>query len=305
MVKKIKFCNMFRAFSLGLVLLTANASATLLTLENTFSLGSQLSISPINFNPTGLGYDSSTGELLYAQVHRGTDLYRSDLTGSNVSSMFVGTVPHPSFGSCSGYYNTAVAADANNYYFSNYCNNSGGYDVFSLSKTTGTVTQISSEIAASGGTPLDVRGGNLYRTEASTGYDYSNLDQIRVSSLSSPDTFTSTVTLAGSQGIADFAIDLSSNSVWTLDYLSSASIRRFDLSTGAMLDVFNLGLDGLTAGLTFANNKLYHYDHITGSSQLRVYNVAQTSSSVPESSAFLLMLLGLGCVVARKFERKN
>ena len=42
-----------------------------------------------------------------------------------------------------------------------------------------------------------------------------------------------------------------------IDYTASATLRRFDLTTGNELDSFALGIDGLTAGLTYANDKLY------------------------------------------------
>jgi len=264
---------------LAVVALAQAAPAQALTFEATYALANQLADPNSNFNPQGLGYDTGSNELLFMQQSAQT-IYRTDLTGTITGSRAVG-------------YNhtTSVAGDGTNYYFSDYTGNSGGLDVFAIGKASGSAAALSSEIAGYGGYPIDVRAGNLYRTEASTGYGYGNLDELRISSLAAPDTILQTLTLAGSVGIGDIAVDEAGGSVWTIDYLASAAIRRFDLATGALLETHLLGLDGLTAGITYADNKLYYYDWQNGSgSTLSVYAIP---ASVPEAASFGLLALGL------------
>jgi hypothetical protein len=138
-----------------------------------------------------------------------------------------------------------------------------------------------------------VRDGTLYRTNISTTYNWANLNQIRISSLATPDAGIQTVTLATGAGIGDIAVDKARNNVWMIDYTASATLRRFDLATGDELDSFGLGLDGLTAGLTYANDKLYYYDWNSGSgSALSVFALAGFTE-VPEAGTLAIFCLGL------------
>ncbi|MFO0885668.1 MAG: hypothetical protein U0894_16025 [Pirellulales bacterium] len=219
-----------------------------LTLAGTVGLNNLLSSTFNNFHPQGLGYDPFANELLFLQQSSGT-IYRTDLNGNLLGSRLI-----------SPFYNhtVSVAADSTNYYFSDFTGNTVGPDLFFIGKAAGTATQISSETAAYGGYPLDVRGGLIYRTQPSTFYGYNNLNQIRIASTSAPDTILNTLNLAVPQGIADFSVDTAGNNIWVLEYSATASIRQFDLTTGVflLLNVYPLGLDGLDAGLTFAQGKL-------------------------------------------------
>lgn len=276
-----------------------SACALSLSLDSSHALGSALSHTASNFHPQGLGYDTAANELLFIQQST-SSIYRTDLAGNVVGSQAIANLPHPTFGGFpTAHHTVSVAADADAFYFSDYTNNSGGYDLLRMDKTTGVVTAFSSEITAYGGYPIDVRGGRLYRTEPSTTYAYANLDQIRVSSIATPDAIGSTVTLAGSQGIGDFAVDLDHGSFWVLDYLASASIRRFDIASGTLLDTFALGLDGLDAGLTYAGGKLYYYDWKSGSdSTLAVYRI--DGAAVPAPATLALVGIGLAALGLRR-----
>ena len=252
-----------------LLVITANASASTVILDSTVNLGSELSTSGWNFRPQGLGYDASANELLFAQ--QGSQVvYRTDLSGNVTGSVSTGLQ-----------HTTSVAADANNYYVSDYTGNTSYPDLYTIDKASGAKTTFSSEVAAYGGYPIDVRGGNLYRTENTNNYNWGSLNEIRVSSLLTPDV-TSSVFLDTTFGIGDMTVDHLSNTLWLIDYSANAYLRQFDLSSGLELASYDFGLDGLTAGLTFANNKLYYYDwdDINGST-LNSYSV----SAVPVPAA--------------------
>jgi len=278
------------------------AGAGALTLSNTYTLGAALSASSSNYHPQGMGFDEAANELIFAQ-QSGNSIVRTNLTGTVLGTRTIGSIPY----TASSTDNTAnhvvsVAADAGNYYFSDYTANTSGRDLYKLGKASGAATVVGSESAAYGGYPIDVRAGQLYRTEATTSYSNSTLHKIRVSSTAAPDTITKTLTLAGA-GIGDFAIDTSHNSIWVLDYLASASIRRFDLDTGALLETFGLGLEGLDAGLTYGNGQLFYYDWRSGSgSSLKVFDISgiasTTPGALPEPGALALLALALPAMVA-------
>jgi len=290
-----KFAVIGTASLLALSPLAAQAG---LTLSSSYALAAGLGASSSNFNPQGMGFDASANELLFVQQSTNS-IVRTDLSGNIVGTRTIGAIQY----SGSGTTNTAnhvvsVAADADYYYFSDYTANSNGKDIYRIGKTTGAASVISAETAAFGGDPIDVRGGMLYRTNSSSTYGFSNLHQIRTSSIAAPDTTLATLTLGGA-GIADFAVDTLHSSIWVLDYLASASIRRFDISTGALLDTYALGVDGLTAGLTYANNKLYYYDWNQGNgSVLKTYatGLADAPSAVPEPSSLLLLGAAMGAL---------
>ena len=262
------------------------ALAGTVTLENTFALSNQLADSNSNFHPQGLGYDTATNELLYMQQSSRT-IFRSDLSGNITGSLALSPGLH---------HTTSVAGDGANYYVSDYTGNTSGPDLYSVDKNTGAAANMSTDVAGYGGYPIDVRDGTLYRTNFSTTYNWSNLNQIRISSVATPDAGVQTVTLATGAGIGDIAVDSARNNVWVLDYSGSASLRRFDLATGNELDSFALGLDGLDAGLTFANDKLYYYDWVSGSGSTLSVFALSGFTEVPEAGGLMLFCLGLSVI---------
>ena len=262
----------------------APALAAPLVQTGHYTLAAALSASNSNFNPQGLGFDVSANELLFIQQST-SSIIRTNLTGGIVGTRTLGGYNHT----------TSIAADANFYYFSDYTSNTSGYDLYRIGKATGSATPVGTEIAAYGGTPIDVRNGMLYRTEASTTYSYGNIDQIRISAIGTPDTILSTITLAQG-GIGDFTIDTSSQSIFTLDYLSSAKIRRFSLLDGSLLETYAPTVDGLTAGLTFNNGVLYYYDHNTTTGSTLTTFAVNVGSGVPEPTTWAMMLAGFGAL---------
>jgi hypothetical protein len=261
------------------------AQAGIISLDYSNILDNQLADPASNFHPQGLGYDTGSNELLFMQQSSST-IYRTDLNGNINGSRSVGLN-----------YTTSVAGDGTNYYVSDYTGNSSLADIWSIGKNAGTTINISSEVAAYGGYPIDVRDGFLYRAENTNAYDWSNLSQIRISNLASVDSILHTVALDTIGGIGDIAIDSARNQVWTIDFSSAAFLRQFDLSTGVELASFDLSLDGLTAGLTYADDKLYYYDWNSGmNSTLSAYSMSgfDDTTDVPEPS--IIALFGLGLV---------
>jgi hypothetical protein len=262
--------------------------ARYLTQDSIITLSNTLSDPHSNFHPQGLGYDPVANELLFIQ-QSDRSIRRTDMAGNLVGSVSVNL-----------HHTTSVASDGTNYYVSDYTSNSGGLDLHRVT-SSGSVTNISSERASYGGYPIDVRGGIIYRTNHSNSYNWSNLSQVRVASLSSPDSITSTINLNGTNGIGDIAVDDVSGNIWIIDYSNNASLRRFDMS-GNQLDSFALGLDGLDAGITYANGKLYYYDWKSGSgSTLTTFTIngVASSTAIPEPSTWLLMVLSAALVVRR------
>ena len=91
-----------------------------------------------------------------------------------------------------------------------------------------------------------------------------------------------------------------------IDYTASATLHRFDLTTGNELDSFALGIDGLTAGLTYAgltyaNDKLYYYDWVSGSGSTLSVFALSGFTEVPEASALAIFCIGFaGMAYARR-----
>lgn len=271
-----------------------SAHAGLLTLEYSNALDDLLADPRSNFHPQGLGYDTGSNELLFMQQSSRT-IYRTDLNGNINGSTNIGLN-----------HTTSVAGDGTHYYFSDYTGNSHMADLYRIDKAGGSNTIVSSEVAAYGGYPIDVRNGLLYRTENTTTYSWGTLNQVRISNLAAIDTTLQTVSLATTFGIGDIAVDSVRNQIWAIDYTSTAHLRQFDLVTGNELASFNLGLDGLTAGLTYANDTLYYYDWNNGSgSRLNAYSMSGfggNSTTVPEPTSLILFglsLIGLGVLRKR------
>lgn len=297
---------------LAAVTLTISAGAVqALSLNQLFdtALDPVLADASSNYRPQGLGYDEATGELLYAQQSTRV-IYKTDQTGALTGSVSLPTVsninPNNNFSSSGFNHVTSVAADANGLYVSDYTCNASCADLYKIARDGSSGQILSSEVAAYGGYPIDVRNGMLYRTNNSTTYNWSNLTEVRISSLADPDTIDATVTLFGANGIADIAVDYERGEIWTLDYAAGASIRRFDLATGFMLDEFALSLDGLTAGLTFADDKLFYYDWNSGTgSRLQAFEIGgyPDAPQVPVPAAGLLLLTALGSAAALRRKR--
>ncbi|MCK6591161.1 MAG: hypothetical protein L6Q76_26715, partial [Polyangiaceae bacterium] len=172
-------------------------------------------------------------------------------------------------------YLTSVAADANFYYFADYTCNNGCPDLFRVGKGGGVPTQISNEILAYGGYPLAIGGGKMFRGEIiNNEYNYTNLNQIRVSDLATPDTVTQTHTIPIARGIGDLTWD--GSTLWALGYSHDSSPNRnvdllkIDPATGAVLEthlnVYNPGAPYNPSGLAYAQGHLYvlNYSETSG-----------------------------------------
>ncbi len=245
---------MLRYITLVLALASTTAGAQTLNASATYTLDAALCHTNSNFHPQGLGVDESTGRLLYAQKNSG-GVYSSALDGTDIQL----------FSNASISYNTSVAYWQGYVYLTDYQGNASGQDLYKAAVPTGSAVGHGSHTAGYGGFPIDIRNGELYRTNYSSSYSWSNLNQIIVSGVASPNSASRSITLSGTSGIGDIAIDLDSNSVWILEFTSSARIHRFDLTSGQLLATSQAVGDGLDAGLTYYNGDLYYYDWVSGS----------------------------------------
>ncbi|MBK6394954.1 MAG: hypothetical protein IPF73_09930 [Betaproteobacteria bacterium] len=276
------------------------ALADTLSLLNTVNLPAQFSASE-NLHPPGLGVDEGASELLFAQQCN-HPIYRTDLDGNLLGSVAVDQ-------------NTSRASRPTRRTTTSPTTraNSAKSILGLMPKAGPPSAAFSAETAAYGGYPIDLRGGQIYRTEPSSNYDWSDLNQVRVANVATPDTITSTISLRAS-GMGDFAVDLDGGNLWVLEW-SGGRILRYDLQNGgAPLDSFSLGLEGQTAGLTYFNGRLYYYDWVASSgSTLRIYDIARvagparvTAVPVPAASTWSLAAaaLLLGFVALRRMRAR-
>jgi hypothetical protein len=172
-------------------------------------------------------------------------------------------------------YLTGIAADANFYYLTDYTCNANCPDLFRVAKAGGAPTQISNEISAYGGYPIAIGGGKIYRGEIiNNTYDWTNINQIRVSDLATPDVVTQTHTIALARGIGDLTWD--GSALWALGYSNennpnrNVDLLRIDPVTGAVLEtylnVYNPGAPYTPSGLAYAQGHLYvlNYSETSG-----------------------------------------
>lgn len=244
---------MLRFVTVALALASTTAGAQTLQASATYTLSTTLSDTSSNFHPQGLGIDESTGRLLYAQ--QTTNIYSSALDGSDVQLYATVNKSHV----------TSVAKWAGEVYITDYGGNGGGQDMFRTTPPSGSVLNYGSYVAAYGGFPIDIRDGELYRTNLSTSYSWANLNQMVITDVATPNGGSRTFTLSGTNGVGDFAVDLDSNSIWVLEYSGSARIHRYDLQSTSLLATSQVVGDGLDAGLTYYNGNLYYYDWVSGS----------------------------------------
>lgn len=115
----------------------------------------------------------------------------------------------------------------------------------------------------------------MYRGEIiSNTYDWTSLNQIRVSDLATPDVITQTHTITIARGIGDLTWD--GSSLWALGYSHDSSPNRnvdllkIDPVTGAVLEtylnVYNPGAPYNPSGLAYAQGHLYvlNYSETSG-----------------------------------------
>ncbi|MFT6819155.1 MAG: hypothetical protein ACJATT_002976 [Myxococcota bacterium] len=229
--------RMILAIAIGTTFSVAQAQTLPQVAE--YNLPSDLERSSNNYHPQGLGVNEDTGELLYAQQSART-VSIGTLDGQILRT--VGSIRN---------YTTSVAYHDGRLYYSDYQGNSGGEDMWSINVASGgSEVRYGTDVAAYGGFPMDIRDGILYRTELSTTYGWSNLNELWVSPVGSPNSFLRQLTLDVPSGIGDIAVDLERNSVWVLDYTANARVREFDLDTGAAMAQYQVVGDGLDAGIT-------------------------------------------------------
>jgi hypothetical protein len=232
-----------------------------LAVTGTITLDKQMSGINTNFHPQGMTYDPNLGQFVLA-LQGPTKLWRVNMNGTVGS-----TVSLSPSGSNSFNYMTAIAADATNFYVSDYTCNASCPDFFFVAKAGGAPTKDSADIAAYGGYPVAIGNfGTLYRGNIiNNTYDWTGINQIRVSNLASVDTIQTTLTTTIAQGIGDLTWD--GSALWALGYCHDgvagckANLFKIDPSTGSILEtdnaVYTPSGSLIPAGLAYSNGVLY------------------------------------------------
>jgi NDP-sugar pyrophosphorylase family protein len=243
-------------------LLAASATAQTLSQIDQYTLPLALSQGNSSFYLQSLGIDESTEQFVFSQysAHRFATL---PIAGGPVAYI-TADKNHLTGGAVHGGY----------LYFVSFTSNASGQDMHRTLVSGGSSTTYGTDVAAYGGFPIDIRDGVLYRTELSNSYNWTNLDQLWVSNVGTPNSFLRQVTVPSPNGIGDMAVDLDSNSLWVLEWADSAKIRQHDLDTGALIQEFQTVGDGKTAGITYYNGQLFYYDYVsTSSSSMTVFSI--------------------------------
>jgi hypothetical protein len=240
---------------------SVSSGCTAPSVVSTITLDVQMSGIHSNFHPQGMTYDPSLAQFVLA-LQGPTNLWRVNTNGTVGSKVALTTSGQNSFN-----YMTAIAADANNFYISDYTCNNSCPDFFKVAKGGGAPTQNSTDTAAYGGYPVAIGNNSaLYRGNiVSNTYDWTGVTQIRVSNLASVDTITATLSTSISQGIGDLAWD--GSALWALGYCKDAtpncpaSLFKIDPLTGSLIEtdksVYLPSGNLIPAGLAYDSGYLY------------------------------------------------
>ena len=241
------------------------------TVDQTISLDANLfTAKHSNFHPQSIDFDPANNQIVFAL--QGTNTARwVDLNG--VAQGFAAT---PAVGQNSMNYTTGIAIDGTYLFISDYtCNAS--VNCTDLARYTrngqfGIANGItaSTEYLAYGGYPLALGGGNLFRGNFSNSYDWTSINQIRVTTVGAPDVLLRTLNANYiARGIGDMAWD--GSAIWVVGYSSDSvpnrnvDLWRVDPNNGNNLEsyanVFTLKAPLRPAGIAYGNNSLYIFGY--------------------------------------------
>ncbi|MFO0755122.1 MAG: LruC domain-containing protein [Byssovorax sp.] len=228
------------------------------------NLAGSFAAAPSNFHPQGMGLAADGTS--FSVVLQSTQQIRlmNPQTGALVSSTGISNGLN---------HTTGIAWDPGNsrYFVADYTSNNSGIDLWSVT-SGGSASQASNEVSAYGGYPLAVGNGRLYRGSIiSNTYDWTNLTQIRVSNVGTPDSIITTLS-PGIGGIEDMAWD--GAALWVLGYTPDANtdtpinLYRVDPTSGAVLgsypNVATSGANRRASGLEYLNGTLYVFNWSSG-----------------------------------------
>jgi hypothetical protein len=238
-----------------------------LAVDSSFTLdASWSSNSHSNFHPQGMTYDEFAGNFVIA-LQGARTLHLVSLAGNPVGTVDLSS-PDEVFN-----YMTAIAADANYYYISDYACNNNCPDLWRVPKGSNGAArvQVSADQAAFGGYPVALSGTTLYRGNFSNDYDWSQENQVRVADLASPDNVVNTFSVPIARGIGDMTSDGTTLWMLGLSYDGSPNrqvdLYRIDPSNGLViesyLNVYDPGGSFSPAGLAYTNGALYVLNYST------------------------------------------
>ena len=180
-----------------------------------------------NFHPQAICYDAASENVVFAIQSRQRLDYVDPATGAHAGSVALG----------GGFNHVAsVACGADRLYFTNYSGNAGGPDLFSVQPGDDPV-QVADEVLAFGGYPLTIFDGDMWRTNVSADYTWSDLMTIRRSTAADPNDVVDSFQVPVGEGVGDLCHD--GEALWALGYShapdgpSAATLYELDPATGA------------------------------------------------------------------------
>jgi cysteine-rich repeat protein len=217
--------------------------------------GGDFSGTNTNFHPQGICYDHANNEV--AMAHQGTSRLDFLAPGQPGRTRSIATNLH---------HQTSVACDGERFLVVDYTGNASRVDMHNVSRN-GAVAVHWNEVRGYGGFPVAVFGDDLWRTDLSSGYNWTNLTRLHRTNKNSPGEVRSSFAGPAGSGVGDLCHD--GSKLWVLGYVHNRASQRIDLwavnpTTGAILRSFpNAGTcprgepKGLACNRT--NRRLYVY----------------------------------------------
>jgi len=202
-----------------------------------------------NFHPQGMCYDPKTKNLA---LQLQSDRYIRFLDANNGASK--GSI------STGMHHSTSVACSPTDYYIADYTGNSGMQDMYKVTRA-GSKSNYGSLKVGYGGFPLVVVGSQMVRTEHSTTYNWNNLDELKFSSLSTPDSITASTRTGISGGIGGLCY--SGLNIFALGWTTSTGgfkVHRLNDKTNTLESTFSGSCSsGSASAIACSSTELWVY----------------------------------------------
>ena len=177
--------------------------------------GADFSATHSNYHPQGICYDHQGGQIAFAQ--QGTN---------RIDFLTVGQPGRTGSISTGLRHQTSVACDSDRFLVVDYTGNASREDMHRISRN-GARSVHWNERAGYGGFPVAVFGDELWRTDLSRRYDWSNLRRIHRTQKNNPAQITSSFDGPSNSGVGDLCHD--GSKLWVLGYVHNRASRQINL----------------------------------------------------------------------------